>query len=509
MTSPMRYLFFCFLLLVSANPIFSKDKPNILWLITDNCNLDFGCFGRQGVHTPNLDKLATEGVRYTRVFATAPVCAPSRSAFMTGMYQTSVNLHHFPDHRDDGFRLPEGVRPLTHRLKDAGYLTGSIKKMGDQVVGSGKLDLNFVNEGKIFESTNWDEIKKGKHFFLQVNTPEAEYDIYDFRTNRPERIKWWGEEEHVQYAKPESVVPPAYFPKHKTSNEEWARYLNSVSNMDRRVGIVLAELEKEKLLDDTIIIVFGDNGRVDHRSIHWVYDTGLHVPMIIKWPKNYPAPEGFKPGTVNEEVISLLDLTATTLSLAGVTRPLGMQSRVFLGKDRDPQRRYAFSARDRVDDVQFRLRSVRGKRYHYIRNFQPEINFGTYVNFYKEKCFPVQQVMRDLYKKGKLDPHLRPLFTEFRREYLYDTEADPNELNNLIDSTRPEHLQALTEMRAALDTWITETGDMGWKKEPPEKIEKFRAVMYDWFGAPDWYPYKPKHSSSALEKINQGRIIKD
>ena len=194
---------------------------------------------------------------------------------------------------------------MTHRLKDAGYLTGSIKKMGDQVVGSGKLDLNFVNEGKIFESTNWDEIKKGKPFFLQVNTPEAEYDIYDFRTNRPERIKWWGEEEHVQYAKPDSVVPPAYFPKHKTSNEEWARYLNSVSNMDRRVGIVLAELEKGKLLDDTIIIVFGDNGRVDHRSIHWVYDTGLHVPMIIKWPKNYPAPEGFKPGTVNEEVISL------------------------------------------------------------------------------------------------------------------------------------------------------------------------------------------------------------
>ena len=177
-----------------ASVSFAKDKPNILWLITDNCNLDFGCFGMQGVHTPHLDQLASKGVRYTRVFSTAPVCAPSRSAFMTGMYQTSVNLHHFPDHRDDGFRLPEGVRPLTHRLKDAGYTTGSIKKIGKQVVGSGKLDLNFVNEGKIFESTNWDNIKKSQPFFLQVNTPEAEYDIYDFRTNRPERIKWWGED---------------------------------------------------------------------------------------------------------------------------------------------------------------------------------------------------------------------------------------------------------------------------------------------------------------------------
>ena len=116
-------------------------------------------------------------------------------------------------------------------------------------------------------------------------------------------------------------------------------YLNSVSNMDRRVGIVLAELEKEKLLDDTIIIVFGDNGRVDHRSIHWVYDTGLHVPMIIKWPKNYPAPEGFKPGTVNEEVISLLDLTATTLSLAGVPRPVGYAEPRVSRKRPYPQRR--------------------------------------------------------------------------------------------------------------------------------------------------------------------------
>ena len=185
-----------------------------------------------------------------------------------------------------------------------------------------------------------------------------------------------------------------------------------------------------------------------------------------------------------------------------------MQSRVFLGKNRDPQRRYAFSARDRVDDVPFRLRSVRGKRYHYIRNYQPELNFGTYVNFYKEKCFPVQQVMRDLYKKGKLDPHLMPLFTDFRREYLFDTEADPDELNNLVDSTHPAHQKALTEMRAALDTWVSATGDMGWQKEPPEKIEKFRAVMYDWFGAPEWYPYKPK-KASALEDINRGRIIED
>lgn len=463
----------------------------------------------QNVHTPNIDKLAYKGMRYTNVFSTAPVCAPSRSSFMTGMYQTSVNLHHFPDHRDDGFVLPEGVRPLTHRLKDVGYKTGSIKMMGEDRVGSGKLDLNFVNEGKIFETTKWDELKKSKPFFVQINTPEAEYDIYDFKSNKEKRVKWWGEDEHVKYAKPESVVPPSYFPKHPTSNEEWARYLNSVSGMDRRVGQVVSHLEKEKLMDDTIIILFGDNGRVDHRSIHWVYDTGLHVPIIIKWPKNFPEPVGFKEGTINEKMISLMDLTATTLSLAGVKKPLGMQSRIFLGKETDPERKYVFSARDRVDDVPHRLRSVRGKRFHYIRNYHPEINFGTYVNFYKEKCFPVQKVIRELYKSGKLEDSLTPLFTEFRKEYLYDTEADPNELVNLADSDHPEHMNKMIEMRAALDTWVIDTGDMGWINEPIEKIEKFREVMFDWFGAPSWYPYQPKQKTSAKSKMNQGRIIED
>jgi arylsulfatase A-like enzyme len=486
-----------------------NKRPNILWLITDNCNLDFGCYGRQNVHTPHIDELATQGMRFTRVFSTAPVCAPSRSAFMTGMYQTSVGLQHFPDHRDDGFRLPEGVRPLTHRLQDHGYFTASIKKIDDEVVGSGKLDLNFVNEGKIFQSTDWSKLKNNQPFFAQVNTPEAEYDIYDFKSNKSERVKWWGEDEHVKYAKPDQVVPPAYFPNHQVSREEWARYLNSVSGMDVRVGKVMDQLKKEGTLEDTIIILFGDNGRVDHRSIHWVYDTGLHVPMIIRWPKNFPQPKGYQPGGVYQEMVSLLDLTATTLDFAGIKRPMGMHSRVLMGEQADSVRKYAFSARDRVDDIPMRMRSVRGKRYRYIRNYDAHLNFSTYVNFYKEKCFPVQKVIRELYKKGQLEESLRPLFTDFRKEHLYDTEADPSELVNLVDSQDPRHQSVLVEMRAALDTWESETGDMGWQKESAEKIEKFRAVMYDWFGAPDWYPYQPKHKTSAQSQMNKGRIIED
>lgn len=164
-------------------------RPNIVWLIGENIDLDLGCYGENLVRTPNLDRLAAEGVRYTRVFATNPACAPSRSAFFTGMYQTTTDTHHMRSHRNDAFRLPEGVRPVTQRLREAGYFTANIKTVGGHAVGTGKLDLNFVNEGPIYESDDWGALKGRQPFFAVVNSHEAEYDIYDRQSAR--RRRWW------------------------------------------------------------------------------------------------------------------------------------------------------------------------------------------------------------------------------------------------------------------------------------------------------------------------------
>ena len=209
-------------------------RPNILWIVGENLKLDLGCYGAKNVSTPNLDGLAAKGVRYSRVFSTSPVCAPSRSAFMTGMYQTSTDTHNMRSHRDDDFRLPPGVRPITHWLQDAGYFTANIKTIGDRVVGTGKLDLNFVNEGPIYQSDDWSALKSHQPFFAQINTPEVEYDIYDRKSASKPRIEWVGEHEHPQIATPENVTPPPYYPDHLITRQEWARYLNSVSGMDRR-----------------------------------------------------------------------------------------------------------------------------------------------------------------------------------------------------------------------------------------------------------------------------------
>jgi arylsulfatase A-like enzyme len=472
-----------FTLPVSAT---AAERPNILWLVGENIDLDLGCYGQKLVATPNLDRLAAEGVSYTRVFATAPVCAPSRSAFMTGQYQTSTDTHPMRAHRDDAFRLPPGVRPLTHRLRDAGYFTANIKTIGGQTVGTGKLDLNFVNEGPIFEGDDWSALKSHQPFYAQINLPEVEYDIYDRKSASKPRVEWVGEREHPRIATAENVTPPPYYPDHPVTRQEWARYLNSVSGMDRRIGWVLERLRAEGLEGNTVIIFFADNGRLEARGIHWCYDSGLHVPLIIRWPRNVPAPPQLQPGTTSGQVLSLLDLTATTLAIAGVPRPPGMQSRIFLGSEADPPRHFAFSARDRIDETMQRIRSVRGARYRYIRNFMPEQPF-TALNRYKEKCFLVLPLMRELHERGALSgPPLALFAPRLPDEELYDTRTDPYEIHNLADSGQPEHQQALIRLRTALDVWLTETGDLGQKPEPPAVLGPIEKEMHDWFGTPPW-----------------------
>lgn len=405
---------------------------------------------------------------------------------MLGMYQTTTDTHHMRSHRDDDFRLPAGIRPLTHRLKDVGYFTANITHLGDEVMGTGKLDLNFVNEGKLYDTDQWNELKQNQPFFAQINLPEAEYDIYDRKSAEKQRVPWVGEEWHPQVATEHNVTPPPYYPDHPIVRQEWARYLNSVSGADVRVGKILARLRADGLDDDTVVVFFADNGRLTARGIHWPFDQGLRVPLIVRDCKNHPVlSDDEKPGLVSPRVVSLLDLTATTLSIAGIERPPGMQSRVFLGDDADPPRTYAFAARDRIDETVVRMRSVHDHRYHYIRNYTPGAGFET-LNRYKEKCFLVKPLMRKLKAEGKLTGAALALMQPFPDEMLFDTRSDPHEIQNLVESTDAEHHAALHRLRAAMDTWIVETGDRGHIPEPPEVVAPFVKEMHDWFGTPEW-----------------------
>lgn len=425
--------------------------PNILWLIAEDFGPHLGCYGTREVWTPNLDQLAAEGVRYTRFFTTAPVCSPSRSAFMTGMYQTTIGAHNHRSHRDDGYTLPSGVRVLTDWLRDAGYFTANVRELPPALgfKGTGKTDWNFVYAGRSFDSDRWDGLNKQQPFYAQINFSETHR-----RFRAPSR------------ADPAKVELPAWTPDHPVAREDWARYLDAASELDRKVGLVLKQLEADGLADKTVVVFFGDNGAAHVRSKQFCYDSGLHAPLIIRWPEAFPPPKHFQPGTVDSRLLAAIDLAPTLLNIAGVKKPARMEGEIFLGEKAAKPRTYVFGARDRCDETVFRFRTVRDSRYRYIRNFTPDRPF-LQTNDYKERSYPVWNLLKELHAEGKLTPAQEYLCApNMPPEELYDLQNDPDEIRNLVQSA--EHQAVLARLRAALEDWITATGDRGAKPEPPD-----------------------------------------
>jgi N-sulfoglucosamine sulfohydrolase len=473
MTMLRNIAFLTWLIVVSAAAA-QEDRPNILWIIAEDLGPELGCLGTPEVRTPNIDRLAGEGVLFTNAFTVTPVCSTSRSSFMTGMYASTIGAHNHRSHRDDGFMLPEGVRVLTDWLRDAGYFTANIRQLSDDPKetfyrGTGKTDWNFtykdVHGNRPFDSGLWSDLKDNQPFYAQVNFPE---------THRGRA--WNNAHKHIDKpANPDHVVVPPYYPDHPLVREDWAQYLNAVMALDKKVGSVLDRLDEDGLAENTVVMFVGDHGRAMVRGKQWPYDSGLHVPMIIRWPQGAGRPDGFAPGTRDDRLIESIDWAAQALAIAGVDKPQCMQGRVFLGEHAEGERVYAFGMRDRGDETVDRIRTVRDARYRYIRNFMPERSF-LQLNRYKERMYPVIALMRKMHARGELDEVQSVLLAPTRpAEELYDTIADPYETVNLVDS--PAHEQALRRLRARLDRWILETDDQGRFPEPPEVIEYWEKRM--------------------------------
>ena len=431
-------------------------RPNILWLIAEDMGPDaVTCYGNEQVWTPNLDKLAADGVRFTRAYTTAPVCSASRSGFMTGMYQTSIGAHNHRSHRDDGYTLPDGVRPLPERMREAGYFTANVVTLPEACgfKGSGKTDWNFSREGKPFESANWDDLKAHQPFYAQINFQETHRTYH-----APPK------------ADPAKVSIPPYYPDHPVTRKDWAEYLDAASELDRKIGLVLQQLEADGLADSTVILFFGDHGESQVRGKQFCYEEGLHIPLIVHWPKNFPAPKKITAGKVDDRLIEAIDFAPTMLDIAGAKKPEKMQGRILFGERAEAAREHAFGARDRCDETVFRLRTVRDARWRYIRNFTPERPF-LQANEYKEKQYPVWNLLKELHAQGKLTPAQESLCQPtMPPEEFYDLEADPFEIHNLAASTAPEHQDALKRLRGVLEKWIEDTDDKGRIAEPPEVV---------------------------------------
>ena len=445
-------LFACLGLAPTADAL-SPRRLNVLWLIAEDFGQHLGCYGTKEVFTPNLDRLAAAGVRYTRFYTTAPVCSASRSAFMTGMYQTTIGAHNHRSHRDDGFALPDGVRVLTDWLRDTGYFTANVRQFPAPIQwkGTGKTDWNFTYKDKPFDSDRWADLKEHRPFYAQVNFQETHRTFHA-----------------PKHADPAKIELPPWTPDHPVAREDWAQYLDSATELDRKVGVILKQLETEGLAEDTLIVFFGDNGQAHVRGKQFCYESGLLVPMIIRWPKGFPAPKQMKPGTVDDRLLMAIDLAPTMLHLVGAPIPAKMEGRPFLGEKAGINRDYTFGARDRCDETVFRFRTVRDERYRYIRNFTPDRPF-LQANKYKEKQYPVWNLLKELHAQGKLTP-LQDSYCapSMPGEELYDLTTDPHETRNLATSS--DYSATVQRLRRVLDRWIDETNDQGRRLEPASVV---------------------------------------
>ncbi len=437
---------------LSRDTLAAASRPNVLWIIGEDLCPDLGCYGHPLVTSPEIDRLASQGMRFTNAFTTAPVCSASRSALITGMYQTSIGAHHHRSHRDDGYRLPERISLVTEIFRQAGYFTANVTTAAPGVKGTGKTDFNFNVENP-FDGTDWNQRAPGQPFYAQVNFPETHRRFKKATENSVD---------------PADVDLPPYYPDHPIVREDWALYLDTVQHLDNKVGAVLRRLDEEGLSENTIVFFFADHGRPHVRGKQWLYDGGIHVPLIVRWPGK------IKPGTVNDQLVSAIDITATSLDLVGIDVPDSMEGQVFLGP-RATGREYIVAARDRCDETVDRIRCVRTKEFKYIRNFMPNRPY-LQLNRYKESEYPVIRLMRRLHAEKKLTPEQERFLADTRpKEELYHLENDPHELNNLTQN--PDYREQLEKMRRILAQWIERTDDHGETPEDPSIAKKYEEKM--------------------------------
>jgi len=442
------------LLLGSAHAV---ERPNILWLTAEDMSPNMGCYGDEQALTPRLDELAKQGVRYDRAFSTAPVCSPSRSCLITGMYATSLGTQRLRS----AFPVPADVQPFTVPLREAGYYcTNNVK-----------TDYNLRDE-QDFIRRAWDESSNKAHW-RGKRDGKPFFAVFNFMTTHQSRTSAWSQEEFEKEVgsklsmgerhDPAHMIPPPFYPDTPGAKQAWARYHDCITLMDRQAGEILDQLAADGLAEDTIVFFYADHGMGMPRGKRCLQDSGLRVPLIVRIPKKWAQLAPASPGSVSDRLVSFVDFAPTVLSLCGVKRLTQFQGTAFLGTDAGMPREFVYGARDRVDEAFDVARSVRDGRWLYIRNFMPHLSWMQPEGYSDQSTF--RRELQRLAKENKLEGGAR-MYAAPRRplEELYDTQADPAQLHNLASDVVQQ--DKLEQMRSELRQWQIETRDAGFITEP-------------------------------------------
>ena len=428
----------------------SETRPNIVWLSCEDISPHIGCFGDEHAITPSIDKLAREGVRYTNAFTTAGVCAPCRSGIITGMYQTTIGTHHM---RCDA-KLPPMIKAFSTYLRRAGYYCTNNSKTDYQ---TGDLRDAWNESGG---KAHWRNREKQQPFFSVFNftgchesgiAGESKYKSVTAQLKPSQRQD------------PEKLNLPPYYPDTPIVREDWKRNYELIAAMDAWAGDLIEQLKEDGLYENTIIFFWSDHGAGLPRAKRWLYDSGTHIPLVVRIPEKFRSGEQGKPGSINDHLVSSIDFGPSVMNLAGLKIPDYVQGQPFVGPNLPQPREYIFGARDRMDERYDIIRSVRDKRYRYIRNYEPLKTYYQYMN--TPEGGATMKEIRRVHAEGKLPPAARLFMAERKPvEELYDLKNDPYEINNLAED--PKYADRLKRMREVHLQWVRETKDLGLMPEP-------------------------------------------
>jgi arylsulfatase A-like enzyme len=441
----------------SARP----SRPNILWISNEDMSPRLGAYGDPLARTPVLDRLATQSIRYTNAFTTAPVCAPSRAAIITGMYQNAIGAQHMRTTEDRVPELPGPylavppfyVKAFPEYLRAAGYYT----------TNRVKTDYQFGNPFTI-----WDEVSDKAHWRNRADKAQPFFSVFNIVVTHESQIfpSSPARKGKPLVTDPAKIKVPPYYPDTPAVREEMARMYDNIADMDGQVGEILRQLEEDGLADDTIVVYWSDHGDGIPRSKRSLYDSGLRVPLMIRIPKTMAPAKA--PGSVSDELVSFIDLAPTVLALAGIEIPAHMQGRVLVGPRAAPAPDYVFAARDRMDIEYDMMRSARDARFLYIRNFSPELPYAGHI-IYRNQSAIMREWFRLQAGRALSGPSALWMRTSRPAEELFDVQADPHQIRNL--SAESAHRPTLERMRQAVNEWMARIDDQGLVNEP-EMIQR-------------------------------------
>ena len=403
----------------------AADKPNILWLTSEDHGPEMGCYGDANARTPNIDALAAKGMLFKRAWSVAPVCAPARSVIISGLYTSSSGGQHMRSM----VPLPDSVRLYPQYLRDAGYYC----------TNNSKEDFNVQKPKQLWNASSgtahWRNRPEGQPFFAIFNSTKSHES--QIRT-RP----------HKQVADPAKMRVPAYHPDTPEVRQDWAQYYDKVSEADEDAGKHLKEIEAAGLAADTIVFYYGDHGSGMPRSKRWPCNSGLHVPMVVFFPEKWKhlAPKEYQPGGKSDRMVSFVDLAPTLLSIVGIEPPAWMQGHAFAGSFQTSPQLFLFGERGRMDERMDLVRSVTDGRYVYLRNYFPHVSQGQRVAYQFET--PTTRVWRSQFDEGKTND-AQSIFWRVPKppEELYDLQQDRDEVRNL--ASHSEHQETLERLRSA------------------------------------------------------------